>query len=180
MCSSFTEKKGIPYGIEAFARCSNQDARLTVAGDGPLRSLIEETVARCGVEDRVKLVGFVDHAGFLALARDSHIFMAPSVTASDGDSEGGAPTVLLEAQASGLPVVSTLHADIPSVVRDGESGYLVPERDVESLTEALDRLLDDPGSWPLIGTIGRSHVTDHYDLPAQAWALEETYFSLIG
>jgi colanic acid/amylovoran biosynthesis glycosyltransferase len=180
MCSSFNEKKGITYGIEALAQCRDKDSVLTIAGDGPLRPLIEQTVVRCGLTDRVELVGFVDHAGFLALARDAHIFMAPSVTAADGDSEGGAPTVLLEAQASGLPVVSTWHADIPAVVKDGESGYLVPERDSASLAEKLDLLMDDPDSWRVLGAAGRRHVAEHYDLPKQAWELEEAYFSVMN
>ncbi len=61
----------------------------------------------------------------------------PSVTATDGDSEGGAPTILLEAQAIGTPVVTTRHADIPHVVPEGAGVYLCAEHDVDALGEAL-------------------------------------------
>ena len=70
-----------------------------------------------------------------------------ALTAADGDSEGGAPVGIIEMQAAGMPVLSTYHADIPEVVRDGESGYLVPERDVEALAEKLDKLINEPETW---------------------------------
>ena len=177
MCSSFVEKKGLPYGIEAFAKVRTQrtDVRLVVAGDGPGRADIERLIDELGIREDVELVGFVNHSRFFELARDAAIFMAPSITASNGDSEGGAPTVLLEAQACGLPVLSTLHADIPEVVLDSVSGYLVPERDVDSLAERLAYLLDHSETWAEMGLAGRRHVEDSYDLSDQARRLEDLY-----
>ncbi len=181
MCGAFREKKGIRYGIEAFAQVAREraDVRLVVAGDGPDRPAIERMVEDLGLSCRVDLVGFVGHQRFHELAAGAHLFMAPSCTASDGDNEGGAPTVLLEAQAAGLPVLSTFHADIPEVVLDGVSGLLVPERDSDALAQALKALLSAPADWPEMGDAGRRHMCAEYDIRVLARQLEDTYFSLM-
>lgn len=182
MCSSFREKKGVTYGVEAFAkvRAERNDARLVIAGDGPDRELVERCIDECGVRDSVDVLGYVSQARFADLLGAAHVFMAPSVTATDGDSEGGAPTVLLEAQAAGVPVLSTLHADIPEVVPDGLSGHLVPERDSDALADRLHQLLDDPESWARMGRYGRRHVEDSYALRDQARRIEDIYFGLMN
>lgn len=180
MCSTFSEKKGVPFGIEAFAqvRSKQPGARLLVAGDGPDREAIEKLVLDLGLSDAVELLGFVDHSRFFQLMEDAHIFLAPSVTAKNGDTEGGAPTVLLEAQAAGLPVVSTHHADIPGVVADGVSGLLAPERDSEALAACLLQLMDNPAMLPLMGSAGRRRMCAEYDVVHQARKLEDLYRSL--
>jgi colanic acid/amylovoran biosynthesis glycosyltransferase len=106
------------------------------------------------------------------------IFIQPSVTAADGDTEGGAPTTLLEAQALGVPVVATYHADIPHVVAPGESALLAPERDSEALAACLMKLLDAPERWSAMGRAGRRFIEEHHDAPSQVARLEELYFSL--
>ena len=183
MCSSFREKKGIRYGVEAFANVRNRyrgDVRLVIAGDGPLRPEIERQIERLDLSDVVSMVGYVDHRRFYELAENSHLFMAPSLTASDGDTEGGAPTVLIEAQASGMPVVSTLHADIPEVVVDGVTGLLAEEGDSEGLADCLLHLLEHPDCWPAMGKAGRSRVEDSYDLARLSSQLEDTYMALMA
>ena len=180
MCSSFVEKKGILYGVEAFAavRENHPDARLILAGDGPMRGEIERSIDELGIRDSVDMPGFVDHGRFLELADASDIFLAPSVTASDGDTEGGAPTVLLEAQAAGMPVVSTMHADIPEVVAEGLSGLLAPERDSAATASCLLSLIDLEARWPEMGRAGRAHVRAGYDVRVLARELEDIYLSL--
>jgi colanic acid/amylovoran biosynthesis glycosyltransferase len=181
MCSSFVEKKGIPYGLEAFAKVRGTvgDARLLLAGDGPQRAAVEQLIDALGIRDSVDLLGFVDHGRFLELVQESHVFLAPSVTAENGDTEGGAPTVLLEAQSAGMPVVSTTHADIPEVVLEGRSGLLAPERDSDALADRLLTLISDEASWPEMGRVGRDHVATEYDRQGQARRLEEVYLSLV-
>ena len=107
-----------------------------------------------------------------------HVLLQPSVTAADGDSEGGAPVTLLDAQAAGLPVVATRHADIPEYVRDGHSGLLSPEGDLEALTESLYLMLTDQGRWAEMGRAGREHVERGYDARRQCAALEDIYSTL--
>ena len=98
-----------------------------------------------------------------------------SVTAADGDGEGGAPVVLLDAQAAGMPVVATHHADIPEYVVDGHSGLLAPERDVEALSECIRTLVEDPQRWAAMGRAGRRHVEQNYNVVTQCAALEDIY-----
>ncbi|HEB87286.1 MAG TPA: glycosyltransferase, partial [Gammaproteobacteria bacterium] len=91
-----------------------------------------------------------------------HLFMAPSVTSQSGDMEG-IPTVLMEAMATGLPVISTLHSGIAELVDDGVSGRLVAERDVDGLAEAIRELAANVGHWPAIGTAGREKVLGEFN-----------------
>jgi colanic acid/amylovoran biosynthesis glycosyltransferase len=97
----------------------------------------------------------------------------------DGLSEGGAPTTILEAQAAGMPVVSTQHCDIPNVTVPGRSAILVPERDVPALTRALLQLIDAPETWKQFGRAGREHIERYHNIDKEVPALEERYFALI-
>jgi len=97
------------------------------------------------------------------------------VHAADGDSEGGTPVSIIEASASGLPILSTTHCDIPEVVLDGESGYLVPERDSDALAERLIHLCKNSHLWQKMGRAGREHVEKNYDVKRQVAKLEEVY-----
>ena len=74
-----------------------------------------------------------------------------------------------------MPILSTLHADIPEVVVDGKSGLLSPERDVDSLAENLERLVAEPDLWEQMGRYGRRHVEENYDVRRQVARLEEIY-----
>ena len=77
---------------------------------------------------------------------------------SDGETEGGAPVTLIEMSAYGMPVVSTLHCDIPEVILDNRSGFLVPERDADALAERLEFLIAHPQKWEGIGKAGRGRL----------------------
>jgi colanic acid/amylovoran biosynthesis glycosyltransferase len=101
------------------------------------------------------------------------------VTAQDGDSEGGAPTVILEAQAAGMPVIATNHADIPNIVVPGQSALLSNERDVEGLVKNIAHLLDHPEQWEIMGKEGRAFVEKFHDIKKEAEALEQKYRSLL-
>ncbi len=182
MAGRFVEKKGLRYAIEAFARVAARwpMTRLEIVGDGPLRAEIERTIRETGLAGRIRLLGSLDHRGYLERAAAASLFVAPSVTAADGDTEGGAPTTLLEMQAAGLPVLSTRHADIPEVVQDGASGFLVPERDVEALSARLDWLLSHADRWAEMGAAGREQMLCVHDVAQQAPRLERLYFELIG
>jgi colanic acid/amylovoran biosynthesis glycosyltransferase len=177
VCGSFVEKKGVRYAIEAFAKAARERAglRMLLVGDGPEKAEYLGLIHRLGVADSIRLLGYLTHDEYLGLAADAHIFMAPSVTASDGDTEGGAPTVLLEMQAAQLPVISTYHADIPEVVLDGRTGLLVPERDSDALAERILWLAEDPGKRRDMGLEGRRHIQESHDIVKQAAKLEAIY-----
>ena len=186
MAASFREKKGHEYALRAFAAARQRIAagadrpgiELWLIGDGELRPRIEAVIKELRLGDAVRLLGTRPHAAFLEEALRCHLFLAPSVTAADGDTEGGAPVGLIEAAASGMPAVASWHADIPEVVRHGETGWLAPERDVGALSDHLVGLLMHPECWPEIGARARKHVEAEYHLRVQAQRLDAIYDEL--
>jgi colanic acid/amylovoran biosynthesis glycosyltransferase len=98
------------------------------------------------------------------------------VTAADGDQEG-TPTVLIEALARGLPVLSTWHSAIPEVVQDGVSGHLVEERDVPDLAAKLRTLVEERERWPEMGRAGHDHIRSHFDIDKLCADLTKIYHS---
>lgn len=179
MCGHFREKKGFPDGLRALGRAlqgvTDLDVQVVMVGDGPERDRVREAIVDSGLGDRVELRGLLPYREVLQLLGSCHLLLAPSRTATDGDSEGGAPVILLDAQAAGVPVVATTHADIPEYVIDGGSGMLAPEGDLDALTDLLRQMLRSPQRWAAMGRRGRAHVEAEYDARRQAKRLESIY-----
>lgn len=135
----FAEKKGVDTTLRAVAAARDAGVRVRVmlAGDGPLRRELEALASELRLGEAVEFAGFVSHDALPHLFGSVHALIQPSRTASDGDTEGGAPTVLIEAQAHGLPVFATIHADIPNVVRHGRTALLSPESDAAALAQNI-------------------------------------------
>jgi colanic acid/amylovoran biosynthesis glycosyltransferase len=159
------EKKGFEYGLRAFAELQTSDLQpiLQIAGDGPLRTDLEKLAQYLGVEDSVEFLGWQPQENIQNLLANGQIFLAPSVTSKDGDQEG-IPVTLMEAMASGLPVVATSHSGIPELVAHGETGWLAPERDVDSLRACLQEVLDHPERAYVIAENARTSVQEHHDV----------------
>lgn len=179
----FTEKKGLPDAIAAVARASREiDVRLTVAG-GPVRTLraraealrIAAAARASGLGDRLRFVGVLPHAELLALALRSHVLIQPSKRAADGDSEGGLPVTLVDSAATGLPAVATRHADIPELVRDGETGLLAPEGDVAALSAQLVRVSREPGLLERLSGGASAHARAEFSAERCAASLRAHY-----
>jgi colanic acid/amylovoran biosynthesis glycosyltransferase len=182
MAASFREKKGLRYGLEAFARVAKRrpgSVQLTIIGDGPLKEELRGLATEWGVQSFIRWLGYQPHQVLQQELLAAHLFMSPSVIASDGDTEGGAPVAIIEAQATGLPVLATTHADIPEVTRPNQSAYLVPERDVDALEERLEYLVTHPEVWAAMGQAGRRHVMAEFNAPEQGKRLEGIYRELI-
>jgi len=179
--ASFREKKGIPYAIEAFARARKKHPalRLRILGDGELRDCIVSLIEKLGLSSSVDLLGYQPHSVFIKELYDAQIFLQPSITAQDGDTEGGAPVSILEAQATGLPVISSYHADIPEAVVEGESALLAPEKDVDVLERHLNYLIEQQDIWKIMGLAGRKHIEEDYSIKKQVAKLEDIYDSII-
>jgi len=187
LAASFREKKGIPDAIDAAGRLARVRAGVGVtvigdASDDPRSAVEKERILAAIARHRdvleVSLLGYRTHEELFAQAATHDVFLAPSRHAEDGDSEGGAPVVLLDMAAAGLPVVATRHCDIPSSVLDGRTGLLADEGDVLALAEALARLASDPALCARFAAEGRAHVERSFDVPVLGRKLGETYRAL--
>lgn len=176
------EKKGLEYSIRAVAKVVNKhpkcEIEYKIAGEGFLKNELKTLISELGMEDKIKLLGWCDQDEVRKLFGESHIFILSSVTAENGDREGQG-LVLQEAQAVGMPVISTLHNGIPEGVQDGQSGFLVPERDVDALAEKLEYLILHPEIWPKMGRAGRKYVEEYYDINKLNLQLVKIYEDLL-
>ena len=177
----FVEKKGYLVLLEALARLvanGHREVELVIVGQGPLEQKIKAHIRALDLAERVRLVQTTERAQVVAQYQASDLFVLPSLTASDGNKEG-TPTVLMEAQAVGLPVISTYHAGIPEVVLDGETGWLVPEKDVEALAQKMEHALASRDAWHEMGARGRAHVEREFNIRTQVVRLEQWYRELV-
>jgi colanic acid/amylovoran biosynthesis glycosyltransferase len=181
-CGSFREKKGLIYALDAVRRAHDRFSNIEfrIIGDGELRPQVEQTLDQYHMRSYTVPLGFQSHQCMIEEMDAADIFIHPSVTAANGDSEGGAPTTILEAQACGLPVLSTMHADIPNVVVPGESALLAPERDAETLSDHLCTLLGEPECWGKMGMSGRAFIEKYHNIDIEVGSLENHYYSLAG
>ena len=164
------EKKGIEYSIRAVAKLAqssqsdlHRNFEFNIIGDGVLKHDLQQLIEKLNINDIVTLHGQKDQQEIIEILNNSHIFVSPSITSSDGEQDAPINT-LKEAMAIGLPVISTLHGGIPELVEDGKSGFLVPERDADSIAQKLSYLIEHPQLWPEMGRAGRAYVEKHYDL----------------
>jgi colanic acid/amylovoran biosynthesis glycosyltransferase len=189
IAGAFRAKKGIPAALEAAAavRERGADLRVTVVGasngspgEEAERRRIVDVVRRRRLDDIVAFTGMVPYERLLGEITRHHILLSPSRTAADGDSEGGAPVTIIEAAASGMPVVSTTHCDIPQTVDDGRTGLLAPEGDQDALDERLWTLLEEPGRWPEMGAAAGRLARERFDMRRCAAQLADRYRGLVG
>jgi len=188
IAGTFREKKGIPYALEALGRLRN-DIHLAItiigdASDDPAsyneKQRILEVIDEQQLTDRTRLLGFRSYDFLLDEAYRNHVFLSPSVTASDGDTEGGAPVVLIDMAATGMPIVSTRHCDIPEVIQDGITGFLAEERDVEGLADCLKELVQRQDEWERMTQAGRERMEKDFDAQKQAEKLAQIYQKILA
>jgi colanic acid/amylovoran biosynthesis glycosyltransferase len=168
------EKKGVEYLIQAMSRVQAEmpDAELVIIGGGPLRPELEELATK--LLNRHRFLGVQPPSVVRNWMNRALLLGAPSVTASTGDSEG-MPTVVLEAQAMGLPVVGTAHSGISEAVSHGQTGFLVAERDWEALAERIARLLKDKALWQEFSHRGQERMRTTFSADKQIRELENIY-----
>lgn len=170
------EKKGLDDALHAFADFRKQHPRatFTIAGEGPLLGELERLRDELGLREAVCFAGFVKGAALCALYHEAHLFLHPSRMTADQNQEG-VPNAMLEAMATGLPVVATLHGGIPEAVRDGVTGVLVAERDRAGLATALLALAADQARWRAMGAAAAEDMAANFEATAQVARLEDFY-----
>jgi len=170
----FVEKKGCEFLLRALGMLRGRGITVkgVVIGDGPLRPELERLAVHTGAD--VEFMGFLPLAEVRQWLGRASVVVVPSVTASDGNSEG-LPTVILEAQAMGTPVVATRHAGNAEGVAEGRSAILVDERDSQGLSEAIRFFVEHPSAIESFGAAGRAFVETRFSIAGQVSGLESLY-----
>ncbi|MHB8470209.1 MAG: glycosyltransferase [Gaiellaceae bacterium] len=168
--------KGHEYLIEACRLLAGDglDLELVLAGDGPERPRVEARLRDSGLGDRVRLLGAVPRPEVVRLLREADVFVLPSVLTPQGDREG-IPVVLMEAMASGVPVVASDLSGIPELVEHERTGLLVPPRDAGAIAAAVARVHGDPELGLRLAHAARERVREQFDLGTNAAAVAERF-----
>lgn len=175
------EKKGTGTLLAAFTtvRRACPEARLEIVGDGPLGPALRRQAAQLGVANAVRFTGMLSPDAVADRLRCAWLLAGPSLTARDGDAEG-LPNAVVEAAASGVPVIGSRHAGIPEAVEDGRTGFLVPEADADALAAKLIDLLRSPDLRGRFGLAARRLAEQRFDAVRQSVLLEAHYDRLLG
>ncbi len=175
------EMKGTEYLLRAFAALPSSlaDVRLVVIGDGALRGSLEALARRLGLGERVRFLGARPHAEVVASLRQAAMLVLPSVRTRTGRVEG-LGMVLLEAAATGVPVIGSRVGGIPEGMEDGTTGFLVPERDPAALARRMAELLERPELRRRMGDAARRFVERRFEIGRQSGALERFYDGVLG
>lgn len=170
------EKKGLLTALSAFAKfhATHPRARFVIAGEGPMKDKLTALAAELGVSSAVELRGFLSQSQLAALYAESHIFLHPSEMPPDQNQEG-VPNSMLEAMATGLPVVATTHGGIPEAVTHERTGLLVPERDPAALAVALKQITADTASLCVLGEAAARAVREEFEQVKAIEKLEGFY-----
>jgi glycosyltransferase involved in cell wall biosynthesis len=174
LISYLRDYKGHFYFVEAAAHVLKQrrDVTFLIVGEGPEEPVIRAQIERLGLTREVLLLGFRDD--LLNVFRSLDVFAIPTI---EGDT---IPQVLMQALAVGLPVVSTTTGSIPDVLRDGESGFIVPPRNADALAGRIGDLLNDPALRVRMGQRGRATVVEFYSIDRMVDELERVYERIAG
>ncbi|MEM1296828.1 MAG: glycosyltransferase, partial [Verrucomicrobiota bacterium] len=170
------EKKGLDLTLKAFHafRAEFPNARLTIAGEGPLQEDLERQAKELNLGESVQFCGFLSVEELSELYQSAHLFIHPSRLTSDQNQEG-IPNSMVEAMATGLPVISTFHGGIPEAVKDGVTGLLCAENEWEPLRNFLFDLARNPTQWSTFSQAAADDVRENFAHDAQIIKLEGFY-----
>lgn len=178
--ASFREKKGHIHTVRAFANAleTMPSMTLTFVGSGELKDRIVKEVENLDIREKVVFIDSLLPKQMYELMSENDVFIHPSCYSGDRDCEGGAPIVILDAQATGMPIISTLHCDIPDEVLADVTGKLVEEKNEEQISNAIKFFYKlGNGSYQKFSIKAREHVENNYDVINNSKKLEELYYS---
>jgi glycosyltransferase involved in cell wall biosynthesis len=167
-----TEIKRADVLLRAFAQLGGiaPGADLLIVGDGPLRARLENLARQLGISASCHFTGFRRDVGSIYAASDAVVLTSANE---------GTPVSVIEAQAAGLPVVSTDVGGVRDIVADGRSGFVVPPEDVEATAAALARLAAEPALRESFGREGRARVATRYSVPRLVSDIDRLYRELL-
>jgi len=159
-------QKGLDLAMRALGDLKELNWEWQIAGDGPQMPVLQSLAEELGIDDRVHFLGWQSREQLMKCYGKANVFVFPS-------RHEGMPNAMLEAMASGLPVIASCIAGSEELVVNGETGYLVPSEDVEALQAALKQLLSDPALREQMGMASRQYVEENYswEATAQQYAL---------
>ena len=174
------EKKGLEYALQAFATVFKEYKNIlfTIIGDGPLKVKLRKLIKKLKLEKKIILFGWGNQDQIVKILNQSHIFLLPSITAQNGDEEGIA-NALKEAMAMGLVTVGSWHAGTPELIADGESGFLVPQKNSQALASKIKYIIEHPEIWRAIGITARLKIEDEFESKKIVKQLEQLFYELI-
>lgn len=176
-----TEKKGIYYSIKAVEKLVKEfpNITFTIIGDGKERKNLYMLIKKLDLKKQVKILTWLPHEKVADKLHQSHIFIHPSLVATNGGLEG-IPNTLKEAMACGLPVISTYHSGIPELIHHNVSGFLVQEKSVMSLVKRVKKLINQPELWQSMALAARKHVEQTFDMHTLNDQLELLLYKVIN
>lgn len=177
----FVKKKGIEYAIKAIASIAEKypHVHFTIIGEGPERDNLKSLINKLNMQKNIELSRWKSQEEIIAISNQSHIFLLPSITRSNGNEEGIA-NALKEAMAMGLISIATWHAGTPELIKDGVSGFLVPEKDTKNLANKIEYVIRHPEKWESIALSARKKVEDDFEINKLAYELEILFYRLLG
>lgn len=175
------KKKGIEYAIQAIAEVVKKypNIHYTIVGDGPEFKYLQSLVQRLNLHKKVTLCGWKNQNELVPILRRSHIFLLPSIKAPDGNEEG-IPNAFKEAMAMGLISIGTWHAGTPELIEHGKSGFLVAEKNVSQLADAIKYVIEHPDIWESVGLAARKKIEDEFETKQSILQLEKLFYKLLG
>ena len=181
--ASLREKKGHIYSLKAFhkalADCPNMHLTFVGSGENKIYNELKEYINTNQLQNNISILNEIDFNKLHEYFNQFDVFIHPSCYSSNRDCEGGAPIVLLDAQACGLPIISTTHCDIPDEVIHNKTGLLTPEKDVDALTNSIVHFYKmNDAEYKMYSEAARKHVEQNYSIRDNAYSLKQIYNSL--
>ncbi len=173
-------QKGLDYGLRAVARLLGEGCRVhyRIIGEGPLLNDLMALATELEIADSVTFDGAQPHASVVQALQTADVFLFPTIRSEEGDEEAQG-IVLLEAQASGVPVVATDCGGVPEVVRTDASAILVTERDVSALSEAVKTVVSG-NRWQEMSESGPPFIRENFDIHRQMEKMIDLYGQLVS
>ncbi|HNU47246.1 MAG TPA: glycosyltransferase family 4 protein [Bacteroidia bacterium] len=183
--SNYSQKKGHIYSLQAFIQALNDCPNMTLTFVGNelenIKGNLEALVKQHNIEHKVRFIGFIEFTKLYEFFGKYHVFIHPSCYSDTRDCEGGAPIVLLDAQCTGMPVISTTHCDIPEEVIHGKTGLLTPEKDADALSGSIRTFYNmNNNTYQLFATAARKHVIENFDIKPCALQLQQLYNTIVN
>lgn len=174
------EKKGFEYGIRAFAKIADKFAgtTLTLIGTGPLENSLKELAIQTGFKERIIFKGSIPSPQMPTLMENYDVLVAPCIVASNNDRDSGL-IVLKEAGATAMASIGTYCGGLPEIIDNEHTGFLVGQKEVDSLANAMETLASDYALRTQMGVAARLKMETEYDTIKQNEALEQIFLSYI-